>query len=45
MKKRTALITAIFLILSTLCAIAVSAVDTAATPTVPIVKDRLYYAY
>ena len=45
MKKRTALITAILLVLSTLCAIAVSAVDTAATPTVPIVKDRLYYAY
>ena len=45
MKKRTVIITAIFLVLSTLCAIAVSAADTAATPTVPVVKDRLYYAY
>lgn len=45
MKKKTALITAIFLILSVACAIAVSAVDTAATPTVPVEKDRLYYAY
>ncbi len=45
MKKRTALITAIFLLLSVACAIAVSAVDTAATPTVPIEKGRVYYAY
>ena len=45
MKKRTVIITAIFLVLSTLCALAVSAADTAATPTVPVVKDRLYYAY
>lgn len=45
MKRKTVLITAIFLVLSIACAIAVSAVDTAATPTVPIVKDRLYYAY
>ena len=45
MKRKTVLITAIFLVLSIACAFAVSAVDTAATPTVPIVKDRLYYAY
>ena len=45
MKRKTVLITAIFLVLSIACAIAVSAADTAATPTVPIVKDRLYYAY
>lgn len=45
MKRKTVLITAIFLVLSIACAFAVSAADTAATPTVPIVKDRLYYAY
>ncbi len=45
MKKRTALITAIFLVLSIVCAVAVSAADTAATPTVPVEKDRTYYAY
>lgn len=45
MKKRTALITAIFLILSVACALAVSAVDTAVAATVPVEKDRLYYAY
>lgn len=45
MKKRTALITALFLVLSIACAIAVSAADTAATPTVPVEKDRVYYAY
>ena len=45
MKRKTVLITAIFLVLSIACAIAVSAADTAATPTVPVVKDRLYYAY
>ena len=45
MKRKTVLITAIFLVLSIACAFAVSAADTAATPTVPVVKDRLYYAY
>lgn len=45
MKKSTALITAIFLILSVACALAVSAVDNAAAATVPVEKDRLYYAY
>ncbi len=45
MKRKTVLITAIFLVLSIACAFAVSAVDTAATPTVELVKDRLYYAY
>ena len=45
MKKRTVLITAVFLVLSIVCAFAVSAVDTAIEPTVPVEKDRTYYAY
>ena len=45
MKKRTVLITAIFLVLSIACALAVSAADTAIEPTVPVEKDRTYYAY
>lgn len=45
MKKRTVIITAVFLILSFACALAVSAVDTAATPLVPVEKNRVYYSY
>lgn len=45
MKKRTALITAIFLVLSIVLAFAVSAADTALEPTVPVEKDKIYYAY
>ena len=45
MKKRTVLITAIFLVLSIACAFAVSAVDSAIEPTVPVEKGRTYYAY
>lgn len=45
MKKRTIIITAVFLVLSFACALAVSAADTAATTLVPVEKGRVYYSY
>lgn len=45
MKKRTVIITAVLLVLSFACALAVSAVDSAVTPLIPIEKNRTYYSY
>lgn len=45
MKKRAVIITVVFLLLSFACALAVSAVDAAATTLVPVEKGRTYYSY